>query len=40
MEILQLKDQTVTGPQLAQAIIEYQQTQPAWTPLAQLYTPT
>jgi hypothetical protein len=40
MEIVQLKDQQVTGPRLAQAIIEYQQTQSAWSPLAQLYTPT
>jgi hypothetical protein len=39
MEIVQVKDQQVTGPQLAQAIIEYQQTQPQWSPLPQLYAP-
>lgn len=38
-EVVQLKDQKVTGPQLAEAIIEYQQTRPEWSPLAQLYTP-
>ena len=39
LEVVQLKDQTVTGPQLAQAIIEFQKTRPEWSPLAQLYTP-
>lgn len=38
-EVLQLKDTIVTGPQLAQAIIQYQQTRPEWSPLPQLYTP-
>lgn len=38
-EVLQLKDQRVTGPQLAQAIIQHQQTRTEWSPLAQLYTP-
>ena len=38
-EVLQLKDTVVTAPQLAQAIIQYQQTRPEWAPLPQLYTP-
>ena len=38
-EVLQLKDTVVTPPQLAQAIIQYQQTRPEWSPLPQLYTP-
>ena len=38
-EIVQLKDQKVTGPQLAEAIIKYQQTRPEWSPLPQLFTP-
>ena len=38
-EVLQVKDQVVTGAQLAQAIIEHQQTRSEWSPLAQLYTP-
>jgi hypothetical protein len=38
-EVLQLKDKVVTAPQLAQAIISYQQTRPEWSPLPQLYTP-
>jgi hypothetical protein len=38
-EVLQLKDTVVTGPQLATAIIQYQQTRPEWSPLPQLYTP-
>ena len=40
MEIVQLKDHEVTGPELAQAIIEYQQTKPEWSPLPQLYVPS
>jgi hypothetical protein len=39
LEVVQLKDPTVTGPQLAQAIIEYQHTRSEWSPLAQLFTP-
>jgi len=38
-EVLQLKDQVVTGSELAQAIIEHQQTRTEWSPLSQLYTP-
>ena len=38
-EVVQVKDQRVTGPELAQAIIEHQQTRPEWSPLPQLYTP-
>jgi len=38
-EVLQVKDTIVTGAQLAQAIIEFQQTQAAWAPLPQLYSP-
>lgn len=38
-EVLQLKDTIVTGPQLATAIISYQQTRPEWSPLPQLYSP-
>jgi hypothetical protein len=38
-EVLQLKDTVVTGPQLAQAIIQYQQTRPEWSPLPELYSP-
>jgi hypothetical protein len=39
LEIVQVKDQTVAGPQLAQAIIDYQQTRSEWSPLSQLFTP-
>jgi len=38
-EVLQLKDTVVTAPQLAQAIIQYQQTRREWSPLPELYTP-
>lgn len=38
-EVLQLKDNVITGPQLATAIISYQQTRPEWSPLPELYTP-
>lgn len=38
-EVLQLKDTVVTAPQLAQAVISYQQTRPEWAPLPELYTP-
>jgi hypothetical protein len=38
-EVLQVKDTIVTGAQLAQSIIQYQQTQAAWVPLPQLYSP-
>lgn len=38
-EVLQLKDNVLTGPQLAQAIIQYQQTRPEWSPLPELYSP-
>lgn len=38
-EVLQLKDTVVTAPDLAAAIITYQQTRPEWSPLPQLYTP-
>ena len=37
--VLQAKDQVVTGPQVAQAIIEYQQSRTEWQPLPQLYSP-
>lgn len=39
LEVVQLKDQVVTGPQLAQAVIDYQHTRPEWSPLPQLFTP-
>lgn len=39
-EVLQVKDTIVTGAQLAQAVIDYQRTQAAWSPLPQLYSPT
>lgn len=39
-EVLQLKDAVVTGPQLATAIIQYQQTRTEWAPLPQLYAPS
>jgi hypothetical protein len=39
-QVLQLKDQLVTGPDLAQAVIEYEQSRPEWVPLPELYTPT
>jgi len=38
--VLQVKDQLVGGPDLAQAIIDYQQSRSEWQPLPQLYTPT
>lgn len=38
-EVLQLKDSVLTGPQLAQAIIQYQQTRREWSPMPQLYAP-
>ena len=38
-EVLQLKDTVLTGPQLAEAVIQYQQTRPEWLPLPQLYSP-
>jgi hypothetical protein len=38
--VLQVKDQLVTGPDLAQAILEHQQSRPEWVPLPQLYSPT
>jgi hypothetical protein len=38
--VLQVKDQLVTGPDLAQAILEHQQSRPEWEPLPQLYSPT
>jgi hypothetical protein len=37
--VLQAKDKLVTGPVLAQAIIEYQQSRSEWEPLSQLYSP-
>lgn len=39
-EVLQLKDAIVTGPQLATAIISYQETRPEWAPLPELYSPS
>jgi hypothetical protein len=38
-EVLQVKDTVVTGPQLATAVIQFQQTRPEWSPLPQLYSP-
>lgn len=38
--VLQVKDKLVGGPELAQQVIEYQQSRPEWDPLPQLYTPT
>jgi hypothetical protein len=38
--VLQVKDQLVSGPDLAQAIIEHEQSRPEWTPLPELYSPT
>ena len=38
--VLQVKDQLVTGPDLAQAVIDYQQSRAEWQPLPQLYSPT
>jgi len=38
-EVVELKDTVVTGPQLATAIIQWQQTRPEWSPLPELYTP-
>jgi hypothetical protein len=38
--VLQVKDQVVSGPDLAQAILEHQQSRPEWEPLPQLYSPT
>ena len=38
--VLQVKDQVVAGPQLAQAIIEHQQSRPEGEPLPDLYTPS
>ena len=38
--VLQVKDTLVTGPDLAQAILEHQQSRPEWLPLSQLYSPT
>jgi hypothetical protein len=37
--VLQVKDTLVTGPTLAQAIIDHQQSLPAWDPLPELYAP-
>jgi len=37
--VLQVKDQVVTGTDLAQAIIEYQQSRSEWEPLPELYSP-
>lgn len=36
-EVLQVKDAPVSPPDLAQAVIRYQETVPAWQPLPQLY---
>ena len=38
--VLQVKDQVVSAPDLAQAILEHQQSRPEWVPLPQLYSPT
>jgi hypothetical protein len=38
--VLQVKDTLVNGPDLAQAILEHQQSRPEWVPLSQLYSPT
>jgi hypothetical protein len=38
--VLQVKDKLVTGPDLAQAILEHQQSRPEWVPLPELYSPT
>ena len=37
--VLQVKDTVVTGPVLAQAIIEHQQSTSSWVPLPELYAP-
>ena len=37
--VLQVKDTVVTGPTLAQAIIDHQQSLPSWVPLPELYAP-
>lgn len=37
--VLQVKDTLVTGPVLAQAIIDHQQSRPSWVPLPELYAP-
>jgi hypothetical protein len=37
--VLQVKDTLVGGPQLAQAIIEHQQSRTEWEPLPELYSP-
>ncbi|MHB2023725.1 MAG: hypothetical protein ACYCO3_10400 [Mycobacteriales bacterium] len=39
-EVLQSKDPVVTGPRLAEAIIQYQQTRPEWLPLPSQYAPS
>ena len=38
--VLQVKDQVVTAPDLAQAIIEHQQSRTEWEPLPELYSPS
>ena len=39
MLVLQVKDEVVTGPDLAQAVVEHQLTRPEWEPLPDLYAP-
>ena len=38
--VLQVKDTLVKGPDLAQAVLEHQQSRPEWDPLPDLYSPT
>jgi hypothetical protein len=37
--VLQVKDQIVGGPDLAQAVIGYLQSRSEWQPMPQLYAP-
>lgn len=37
--VLQVKDEVVTGADLAQAVIDYQQSRTSWVPLPELYSP-
>ena len=37
--VLQVKDQLVTGPDMAKALIEHEQSRTEWQPLPQLYAP-
>ena len=37
--VLQVKDALVSGPELAQELVDFQQTRPEWAPLPELYAP-